>query len=564
METKRQQAVGARRLQASEVAEFVRDVLFAADRDRPVVALTTDVRSRCSLVDADRIAGELRGMADVVEIETGDATWALADAVPPRLDVYGGAARIWWPGLTPQSDPYEHRLYFIDSDADAKRVEEQILAAVRRDAEGGAGSGAPAARTNQPEPGTVLAATVTELDGGRISVACGDLRGAIVEADLPINVLSTCLAVGSKLEVLLVRRLGEGVGSFSLAGMLPNAWEILGREVHVGEVLVGRVQNIAGDRRLIFVDVLPGAVGICHVSELHFDHVRNIDEYVAVGELLPFEVRTLDSKAMRIELSRKGAFGQAARPSPSLVPGGRPFAWAKGMPMFESLRRAAQRGLGDGSRVRVLGRAANGPSASPRLEEQVQSLAAELSAALEQRTNLVEEIRSLRQQVTQLKKDLRSATDRHEALLRKAAGDLDPLSSERAFLLAIRVCHARMFEEHDRQAHPLRRLRVGPEFLRTVRELEGVSVDKVVEVCAQVACGIASSIPAREVHQLREGTRGAGGRTREADHAKAWRCSLQDNTASARRLHWWSVPGDDGGVVELASVGLHDEYGIPE
>jgi hypothetical protein len=107
-------------------------------------------------------------------------------------------------------------------------------------------------------------------------------------------------------------------------------------------------------------------------------------------------------------------------------------------------------------------------------------------------------------------------------------------------------------------------MRVGPEFLRTLRELEGVTVDKVVEVCTQVACGMASAIPAREVHQLREGPRGAGGRTREADNAKAWRCSLQDNTASARRLHWWSVPGEDGGVVELASVGLHDEYGIPE
>jgi hypothetical protein len=546
METKSQQEGGARRLQASEVAEFVRDVLFAADRDRPVVALTTDVRRGCSLVDADRIAGELRGMTDVVEIETGDATWALSDAMPPRLDVYGGAARIWWPGLTAQSDPYAHRLYFIYSDADAKRVEEQLLSAVRRDAEDDAGFGEPGASTDQPEPGTVLSATVTALESGRIAVVSGELHGAIVEADLPISVLTTCLTVGSKLDVQLVRRQGDGACSFSLAGMVPNSWEILGREVRVGEVLVGRVQNIAKDKGLIFVDVLPGAVGICHISELHFEYVRDIDEYAEPGELLPFEVLALDSKAMKIELSRKGAFGQAARPSPSLVPGGRPFAWAKGMPMFESLRRAAQRGPGDRSRVRVLGGAASAPSAAPHLEEQVQALSAELSAALDQRMNLVEEIRSLRQQVTQLKKELRSATDRHEAHLRKATGDLDPLSSERAFLLAIRVCHARMFEEHDRQAHPLRRMRVGPEFLRTLRELEGVTVDKVVEVCTQVACGMASAIPAREVHQLREGPRGAGGRTREADNAKAWRCSLQDNTASARRLHWWSVPGEDG------------------
>ena len=74
----------------------------------------------------------------------------------------------------------------------------------------------------------------------------------------------------------------------------------------------------------------------------------------------------------------------------------------------------------------------------------------------------------------------------------------------------------------------------------------------------------ALSIPDREVHQLRKGLRGAGGHTRAADHAKTWRCLLQDNTASARRLHWWSLPGEDGGVVEFASVGVHDEFGIPE
>ena len=164
----------------------------------------------------------------------------------------------------------------------------------------------------------------------------------------------------------------------------------------------------------------------------------------------------------------------------------------------------------------------------------------------------------------QAKKDLRSAEDRFDNLARKTSSEVDPLSSERAFSLAVRLCYARMYGEGDRQEHPLRRMRIGASFLESVRDLEGVSLEKIVEVCAQVACGAAATVPAREVHQLRDGPRGAGGRTRDADGAKAWRCSLQDNTASARRLHWWSVPGDDGGVVEFACVGLHDSYGIPE
>jgi hypothetical protein len=71
-------------------------------------------------------------------------------------------------------------------------------------------------------------------------------------------------------------------------------------------------------------------------------------------------------------------------------------------------------------------------------------------------------------------------------------------------------------------------------------------------------------LPGREVHQLHTGPGGSPVHVRARDGAKAWRCSLQDGTASARRLHWWVVPGDAGGLVEFASVGVHDDMTIPE
>lgn len=79
---------------------------------------------------------------------------------------------------------------------------------------------------------------------------------------------------------------------------------------------------------------------------------------------------------------------------------------------------------------------------------------------------------------------------------------------------------------------------------------------KDVEVCPHVAAGIAHTIAAREVHQLRAGSRGAQSRFRPDDGAQAWRCELQVNTLSARRMHWWSVPGPN--------VDVHDAYGIPD
>ena len=107
-------------------------------------------------------------------------------------------------------------------------------------------------------------------------------------------------------------------------------------------------------------------------------------------------------------------------------------------------------------------------------------------------------------------------------------------------------------------------MRAGPQFLASLRSLDGVALDKVLEVCAHVAAGTAHELAAREVHQLRAGTRGAATRVREADGAQAWRCALQVNTPSARRLHWWNVPTDDGAVIEFACVGVHDRVDIPE
>jgi hypothetical protein len=40
--------------------------------------------------------------------------------------------------------------------------------------------------------------------------------------------------------------------------------------------------------------------------------------------------------------------------------------------------------------------------------------------------------------------------------------------------------------------------------------------------------------------------------------------ALQVDTPSARRLHWWVVPGHGGATVEFASVDVHDAFGIPD
>jgi predicted RNA-binding protein with RPS1 domain len=139
------------RLDADGARSFAADTLLSGSRTLPVVALTTPAGSAHPLIDPERLARELAGKAMVVVLETGDATWALSDALPKRLDVYGGAARIWWPGLTRESDPFDHVLILIRDERSATIAHERILAAILGgDVEAGRWNRTP--RTLAPEP----------------------------------------------------------------------------------------------------------------------------------------------------------------------------------------------------------------------------------------------------------------------------------------------------------------------------------------------------------------------------------------------------------------------------
>jgi hypothetical protein len=107
-------------LNAPEVADWVRNELLSPARERPTVAVTTRPHDGGAWVDPRALDEAIGALADIVFLETGDPTWELAEALPPRLDAYGGAVRIWWPGLTESSNPYDHRLHFVRSAVEAK------------------------------------------------------------------------------------------------------------------------------------------------------------------------------------------------------------------------------------------------------------------------------------------------------------------------------------------------------------------------------------------------------------------------------------------------------------
>lgn len=542
-----------RTIQEDQAEALARDEILSPARERALVALTTSTPSGEPWLDPEEIAGLLAGRADVVVIATGDATWALSSALPDRLDVYGGAVRIWWPGVTFSSRPEDHPLLFIYSERDVAKTKDRLLRAILGD-----DAPQPAQRPERPAAAVPRAApvlpaaidaTVVCVEGSTVTLEAQGQRGVLGFADLPVAELARHLRVGQTLRVRRDPGSVHGSPVFTSQGLLPGAWDRVFAEYAVGDMVHGRVHEIRD--KFVLVEILPGARGLVPIHEIDYTFVQHPRDFVELGRPVGVQILDLDTVQRRATLSIKRAFGGRLRPPIALVPGGVPFAPGESE---EAVAAAAERDAAF--------EALRGQLESARA--QAAELAAELAAVSEDRLASVRRVRELSTQLTEARKELRSVSDRHEAVLRRLGGELDPASSERAFLLAVRLSYARQFGEGDREEFPLGRMRVGGEFLDRLRGLQGVSIDKVIEVCAQVASGQAHRIPSREVHQLRHGEGGAPTRVRERDGAKAWRCSLQDNTPSARRLHWWAIPGDDAAVIEFASVGVHDDVSIPD
>jgi DNA-binding transcriptional ArsR family regulator len=113
-------------------------------RTYPIVALTSrrhEHQPALSVPDAREIVGDA---VPIYVIPTGRATIALRWCLPERLNVFGGAARVWWPGVSIDSDPADHPLIFDPSGAYGHRSIQALAGCFQ------AGPPATAARDRDP------------------------------------------------------------------------------------------------------------------------------------------------------------------------------------------------------------------------------------------------------------------------------------------------------------------------------------------------------------------------------------------------------------------------------
>lgn len=81
-------------------------------------------------------------------------------------------------------------------------------------------------------------------------------------------------------------------------------------EAKIGEVYVGTVKRIADFGA--FIEILPGVVGLCHISQLDTKRVRSVGDVIKVGDQVKVKVLEIDEYG-RLRLSRKAVLEEEGK-----------------------------------------------------------------------------------------------------------------------------------------------------------------------------------------------------------------------------------------------------------
>jgi hypothetical protein len=166
-------AVAPTRPSADPKPQDLAALLLDPSRLRPVVVISRFSDEDSPRLDSESIALELKGIADVMVITNGPATYELEGLLPIDTHIFGSAARVYPPGVKWTEDPYSSPLRLVRSRSDVGPVTAEIIS----DAEdlafsGGWKTASPASIGSSRETGLVKSIAsdgsraVVELDNG--------------------------------------------------------------------------------------------------------------------------------------------------------------------------------------------------------------------------------------------------------------------------------------------------------------------------------------------------------------------------------------------------------------
>ncbi|UWF77606.1 hypothetical protein [Microbacterium neungamense] len=526
-------------------------------RERPLVLVSTDHDGGYAF-DVDRLRAELDGIADVITLATGTASKRLESLVPPKTQVFNGAARSYPPDFGANPNWTRSHLRFPGQAGTDDLIHDAMAQTGRRTVESAPGPGIRRARGIVQ--GFVADGTraIVRLDDGTAVTATATL----LPPDVP---LIAALVVGEPVSGVL-----EG-GELHPEPLVPDL-DVFTDGAHT-LALVVKVTELRAT-----VQLHPRLPVVLRRRDVGAED-RPVSDLLAVGDVV--RVRVHRKPGGEIALSVADADPEAPLVPPlALVAGGAPW-------LSEDRPRPSDSGT---DAEQPASAAHRDRGAEPATRHDVAALAHEVAALrsdLLALTNLVARSNGSNASNSGAESQLRAENERLRAHLAQekaeragAEARLAELSEDRRETgRALRDARRAAERAHvdptpegirleiertwgirtapgERTRWPLREYSLGPGFIDSLAGLDETQLSKAVRACVDAITGRDREIPARELHRLRTGEGGDDAYVVRADGGRCWRSSIEQNAPGARRLHYWELPG---GVIELSRVVHHDD-----
>lgn len=532
--------------------------LLASGRRWPVAVVSIASDSPAPFISADDLKAEVGDLGEVVVMPTSDVSWALSTAMPPQTQVYGGAGRVYGVDHAWVANPYASALRFAYSAADSPKVVAHLVSDMMS-----AALRAGLVLGEQPRQAARRSGVVQGLIGERAILELDDGGQAAIWAELtvPDVALDRLVRAGQHLTGPLdpdSRRLDIRPSIIPTDDFL-SAYAI-------GDVIL--VDVISADERSVTVRPHPSVsvrIPRVFVTDNPLDLVN---ELFTAGEVILARVITAGAPpGLRLDDIDDDTHVEA----PSLLPGGPPWL------TLPAPRPAAPTEVGPAEREPVEGTdllqapasLATSPAAGPpppaTMHDGALGSFHELLSLRSLTRRQEEKLAETQAQLASVTTRYRKAEDTRRTLQKKLKASTgwsgisdysgafnDP---EDQFRFEVALAWAHRIPADQKAQLALAPYVVGPKFLASLAATEGVSRAKVVDVVVEVLTGLAKTSATRAPHMLRiNGTGGSPARHRD-DGAHCWRVALQQNTPSARRLHYWAL----GETIELSRVVTHDD-----
>ena len=141
---------------------------------------------------------------------------------------------------------------------------------------------------------------------------------AIKSITVPVKSIGSIIGPGGKVIRDIQERTGSDINisdtgevtiyneSIEKAEEAMNIIQQLTEDVERGKIYQGKVIKIMNFGA--FIEILPGKEGLCHISKIENRHIKDVNEILSVGDIVPVKVLSIENG--KISLSRKDALNE--------------------------------------------------------------------------------------------------------------------------------------------------------------------------------------------------------------------------------------------------------------